>query len=181
LTFALITLALRITPVFSNEIRVKFQDAIINTGFEINSFKLPPKLKLLAKSRMSHSIFNKKDVYKICIIKNKNLLTCGRNFEFDKEGQLYQTDNINIMEDQNLGKKHNVGLNRNGLDSTAQIRGILAKNLYNYLSNVYIEKDETDLYKKELKDAVDISCLKISIDENEKYSCQFKLLTQSLP
>jgi hypothetical protein len=182
LTFVFITLALRMAPAFSGE----SEESIPTTGFEINHFSIPSKLNLLAKSQSSHHIFNKMNQYKICLIKNKKQFTCGEFFEFDQHGQIYQLNpdkllSLSTHQGRNLGKAYNLNIIRKQDLPTVQIEGQLGKKLFYMLKEVYIEKEETDLYVKERKEGVDISCLKIVLDENQKYSCQIKLTTHFVP
>jgi hypothetical protein len=174
LTFVFITSCLIVSPVFSEE----KEETVLNTGFEINNFTNPSTLKLLAKFRLSDFIVNHKNQYQICLRQKEDQVNCGRAFEFDKDGQIYGVDAL----ENNHSTKHphrslqEISLKLSGDITIATLHGILAEKIYNSLTNIYIEKEETAHYIKEQKKAFDVTCFKLKIEKIYKYSCNISLL-----
>ncbi|MBT7609130.1 MAG: hypothetical protein HN576_05205 [Bacteriovoracaceae bacterium] len=140
LTFVFISLVLKMAPVSAGE----SEEAVHMKGFEVNHFKMPAALKLLAKSRMFPKIFNDKNQYKICLVINVKFFGCGESFGPDQYGRVCRlTESKNfaghINKVINIGKAFDVDILQKGEHSVVQITGGIAKKLFYILDDLYID------------------------------------------
>ena len=173
---------------FSKEVVISYH----STGFEMDGFKNPGPLSLLAQTQMSSKIFKKGTQWKVCTLSRPGQLKCGLTFELDQEAQVYEanadvkirnTSKGSVEKEVNLDKKSSViEIIRKEDFGSLTIRGALAVEIFEkYLTKADRKIDETLDYKKEVRQGIDGQCLKIQLASGKKYSCTLRLAETFLP
>ena len=150
----------------------------LSSGFEVNYFKTPSKVKLLANFQQGQNVklYVKGSQYRICQASVNKKFTCGRTFEFDAGGQIYSIDfDETSLEESRV---YPIQFTANG---TVDVREKVAQKIFQNLSESSVDKVQAIEYEKETREGVDIQCLNIKFNDLQKFSCKLALSQQFLP
>lgn len=152
-----------------------------SSGFEVDYFKTPSNVKLLAKFRQGQEVklYVKGNKYRVCQSLANQKFSCGQTFEFDAGGQIYNAD---LDEDtQEESRVYPIQLSRKGNLQIVGVREKLAQKIFLKLSESSTDKVQAIEYEKETREGLDIKCLNIKFNDLQKFTCKLALSQQFLP